>query len=360
MALFQGLGRLLLEAEDKARPGPIVDRDFVDAHSAGFDAFGRAPAQSDLDTVLAATGSEPRADRGDGAGVGRLAAHDRVLGHGADPAPHAVADHRGGRQPAAAARHDRQARRGRLPGARALQRAGRPHDGHLGEDAAETFLDALDREFGFVARASTASTSSTPSAPCATERRRCSSRMGGNFVAATPDTEVTEAALAACALTVQVSTKLNRSHVVTGAHRADPADARAAPTCDLATDGIEQQVSVEDSMSMVHCPRGSLHAARATICAAKSRSSAGWRANAVRTRTPGALGRSSSGDYDRIRDAIARVVPGCYGLQRAGSGARRLRPAPPAARRARIPHRHRQSQLRGQPNCAGCRCRRAG
>ena len=43
--------------------------------------------------------------------------------------------------------------------------------------------------------------------------------MGGNFVAATPDTAVTEARLRRCRLTVHVSTKLNRSHVVTGARR---------------------------------------------------------------------------------------------------------------------------------------------
>ena len=40
--------------------------------------------------------------------------------------------------------------------------------------------------------------------------------MGGNFVAATPDTHYTEEALRRCALTVQVSTKLNRSHLVAG------------------------------------------------------------------------------------------------------------------------------------------------
>ncbi len=40
--------------------------------------------------------------------------------------------------------------------------------------------------------------------------------MGGNFVSAAPDTEVTEAAMRNAELTVHVSTKLNRSHVVTG------------------------------------------------------------------------------------------------------------------------------------------------
>ena len=63
-------------------------------------------------------------------------------------------------------------------------------------------------------RASTASTPSTRSARCATARPRSSSGMGGNFVSAAPDTEVTEEAMRNAELTVQVSTKLNRSHVV--------------------------------------------------------------------------------------------------------------------------------------------------
>ena len=81
--------------------------------------------------------------------------------------------------------------------------------------------------------------------------------MGGNFASATPDTDVTEAALRSCALTVQVSTKLNRSHVVHGAHGADPAV--AGPHRPDIQAGGKQLVSVEDSMSMVHLSRGSLH-----------------------------------------------------------------------------------------------------
>lgn len=81
--------------------------------------------------------------------------------------------------------------------------------------------------------------------------------MGGNFASATPDTAVTEAALRRCALTVQVSTKLNRSHLVHGA------TALILPTLgrtDRDTrNGRKQLVSVEDSMSMVHLSRGSLH-----------------------------------------------------------------------------------------------------
>ncbi len=82
--------------------------------------------------------------------------------------------------------------------------------------------------------------------------------MGGNFASATPDTAVTEAALRSCALTVQISTKLNRSHLVHGPHGADPADAGPHRPRYPAT-ARKQVVSVEDSMSMVHLSRGSLH-----------------------------------------------------------------------------------------------------
>ncbi|MCB0950629.1 MAG: molybdopterin-dependent oxidoreductase, partial [Mycobacterium sp.] len=55
MALFAGIGRLLLEADDRA-PGSVVDGDFVRAHTAGFDAYQSQTRAVDLDTVLEATG----------------------------------------------------------------------------------------------------------------------------------------------------------------------------------------------------------------------------------------------------------------------------------------------------------------
>ncbi len=80
--------------------------------------------------------------------------------------------------------------------------------------------------------------------------------MGGNFASATPDTAVTEAALRSCALTVQVSTKLNRSHVVHGSTALIlPSLGRTDRDVQA---GAKQMVSVEDSMSMVHLSRGSL------------------------------------------------------------------------------------------------------
>ena len=55
MALFAGLGRLLLEADDRA-PGSVIDRDFVDAHCSNFAEYEQRTRQIDLDTVVEATG----------------------------------------------------------------------------------------------------------------------------------------------------------------------------------------------------------------------------------------------------------------------------------------------------------------
>lgn len=78
--------------------------------------------------------------------------------------------------------------------------------------------------------------------------------MGGNFAAATPDRDRTYAGLRSCKLTVHVSTKLNRSHIVHGKNALIlPCLGRTEK--DRQASG-EQQVTVEDSMSMVHLSAG--------------------------------------------------------------------------------------------------------
>ena len=80
--------------------------------------------------------------------------------------------------------------------------------------------------------------------------------LGGNFVAATPDTDVTAKAMENCALTVHVATKLNRSHLLHGAEALIlPCLGRTER--DIRETG-EQFVTVEDSMSMVHASHGRL------------------------------------------------------------------------------------------------------
>jgi molybdopterin-dependent oxidoreductase alpha subunit len=80
--------------------------------------------------------------------------------------------------------------------------------------------------------------------------------LGGNFLSATPDTEATAAALKRLQLTVQISTKLNRSHLVTGA------EALILPC--LGRTEVDRQksgpqfVTVENSMSIVHRSEGKM------------------------------------------------------------------------------------------------------
>jgi molybdopterin-dependent oxidoreductase alpha subunit len=133
--------------------------------------------------------------------------------------------------------------------------------------------------------------------------------MGGNFVAATPDSRVTEAAVARCRLTVSVSTKLNRSHAVVGAASL------ILPTLgrterDLQASG-PQAVTVEDSMSAVHLSRGRLAPASddllsevSIVCRDGKR---------LHTGVPDLPWDDFERDYRTIRESIGRVVPGCEG-----------------------------------------------
>ena len=78
--------------------------------------------------------------------------------------------------------------------------------------------------------------------------------MGGNFAAATPDTAATWRALRQCGLTVHITTKFNRSHVVHG-RQALVLPVLGRTEIDVQATG-PQGVTVEDSMSMVHLSAG--------------------------------------------------------------------------------------------------------
>ena len=175
------------------------------------------------------------------------------------------------------------------------------------EKMPEEFLAALDRQFGITSPRKHGYDTVDAIRAMRDGRAKTFIGMGGNFVSATPDTEVTEAALRGCALTVQISTKLNRSHVVHGQ------TALILPTLGRTDRDIQaggkQLVSVEDSMSMVHLSRGSLHPpsdqlrSEVAIVCQLARAVLG-------PQHPVPWGRFAD-NYDLIRDAIAGVVPGC-------------------------------------------------
>ncbi|XVV16553.1 FdhF/YdeP family oxidoreductase [Actinoplanes sp. CA-131856] len=133
--------------------------------------------------------------------------------------------------------------------------------------------------------------------------------MGGNFAMAAPDTAYTIAGLRKCSLTVHVSTKLNRSHLVHGA------DALILPCLgrterDLQASG-EQVITVEDSMSMVHASRGHRRPASPGLLSEPAIIAGLAQASLPSSRTPW---KAYIADYDRIRDTMARVLVGFEGV----------------------------------------------
>ncbi|MFI1523794.1 FdhF/YdeP family oxidoreductase [Kitasatospora cineracea] len=129
--------------------------------------------------------------------------------------------------------------------------------------------------------------------------------MGGNFALAAPDTAYTYAGLRNCALTVHVSTKLNRSHLVHGRQALIlPCLGRTEKDHQR---GGEQQTSVEDSMSMVHLSKGMKRPASPYLLSEPAVIAGLARAALPDSATPW---QWYVEDYDRIRDTMAEVLDG--------------------------------------------------
>ncbi|MFZ8905861.1 MAG: FdhF/YdeP family oxidoreductase [Poseidonia sp.] len=129
--------------------------------------------------------------------------------------------------------------------------------------------------------------------------------MGGNFLSATPDTDLTAQALEKVGLTVQVSTKLNRSHLVTG-RNALILPCLGRTERDVQASG-EQFVTVENSMGTVHRSTGGLQPASADLRSEPSIIAS------IAEMTLGAAHLEWSSlveDYDRIRDLMEASLKG--------------------------------------------------
>ncbi len=130
--------------------------------------------------------------------------------------------------------------------------------------------------------------------------------LGGNFLSATPDTDFTAAALRRCRVTAHVSTKLNRSHLVTG-ERALILPCLGRTEIDVQLTG-PQFVSTENSMGVVQVSRGSLEPASSELLSETQIVARLARATLEHRTTVN--WEELANNYDEIRDAIERVVPG--------------------------------------------------
>ncbi|HEV2345108.1 MAG TPA: FdhF/YdeP family oxidoreductase [Actinocrinis sp.] len=309
LALFRALGRLLLEAEDGA-PGTVLDRAFIDEYTHGFSAYEKDVRQTSWDEVRDATGlSRERIE----SLAERVIASKRVIVCWAM----GLTQHRNS-VPTIRELVNFLLLRGNVgrPGAGVCPVRGHSNvqgDRTMGiyEKPPARFLDALAAEFGFEPPREPGYDTVDAIRAMRDGKVSVFFAVGGNFVTATPDSAVTEAAMRRCALTVHVSTKLNRSHAVTG-------QAALILPCLGRTErdvqgGGEQFVTVEDSMSMVHASRGRLAPAspqlksEVAIIAALARELFG---PSLDDDYEGIDWEGLAADYDRIRDRIARVVPG--------------------------------------------------
>ena len=128
--------------------------------------------------------------------------------------------------------------------------------------------------------------------------------MGGNFISATPDTEYTAQAISRVGLTVQVSTKLNRSHLVTG-ETALILPCLGRTEIDI-QNSVEQFVTVENSMGIVHTSKGGLKPASMNL------RSEPWIVASIASLT---LDDERNwmdfvDNYDKIRDLMSKALAG--------------------------------------------------
>ncbi|GGQ43235.1 FdhF/YdeP family oxidoreductase [Streptomyces asoensis] len=303
-ALFRLLNKLVLET------GGALDEAFIAEHTHGFEEFAEAARAADWDETLTATGLTREQIEET---LRMVLASERTIvcwAMGLTQHKHSV--------PTIREVVNFLLLRGNIgrPGAGVCPVRGHSNvqgDRTMGifERPAPAFLDALEREFGFTPPREHGFDVVRAIRALRDGEAKLFFAMGGNFVSASPDTEVTEAAMRRARLTVHVSTKLNRSHVVTGARALIlPTLGRTERDVQAGAngEGADQFVTVEDSMGMVHASRGRLAPASphllsepAIVCRLARR----------------VLGEDSKvpweefeKDYAAIRDRIARVIPG--------------------------------------------------
>ena len=308
LALLQAVIKRVLAAEEAA-PGTVLDHDFIAKHTSGFDEMKTAIAGLRDAEVLEATGLG--ADQIDELAARYLKAQRVIVTWAMGVTQH--------KQAVDTIKEivNLLLLRGHMgrPGAGAAPIRGHSNvqgDRTMGiwERMPAWFHDALDAEFSF--------TSPRNHGYDAVDAVRAMQRgdvgfwmsLGGNFIGAIADSAAAEQAIRGVGMTVQVSTKLNRSHVVTGD------SALILPTLgrteiDRQKTG-EQFVTVEDTVCAVHASRGRIEpVASGLLSEVAIVSRLAHRALGERSDLTGIDWAAFEADYSTIRGHISRVVPGC-------------------------------------------------
>jgi molybdopterin-dependent oxidoreductase alpha subunit len=305
-ALFRGLCKAVLEAEARA-PGTVLDREFIENHTAGFVEFRHRVESTDWEEIEALSGLTR--DEIEDTAKTVLRGERKLItcwAMGLTQHVNAVATIR-----EVVNLHLILGAVGR-PGAGLCPVRGHSNvqgDRTMGifEKMPAAYHDAIDREFGFTSPRKHGYDVVASILAMHRGDAKVFFAMGGNFLQATPDTQFTAEALRRCSLTVHVSTKLNRSHVVTGRTALIlPCLGRSEEDRDET--GDPQFATVENSMSVVHQSKGTLSPASENLLS-ESMIVARLAEATLGSRTSFRFVETAK-NYDRIRDLIERTLPG--------------------------------------------------
>ncbi|MEH3087066.1 MAG: FdhF/YdeP family oxidoreductase [Xylophilus ampelinus] len=251
LAVVKGMIKHLVECED--RDGGVFDHAFIAQHTTGIDGLLRSARAESWETIVTESGLSQAQIRS-AAEVYRQA--ERVIacwGMGITQHKHAVATIQ--------TIVDLLLLRGNIgrPGAGPCPVRGHSNvqgDRTMGiwEKPPAALLDKLQQVYGFAPPRADGFDTVEAIRAMRDGRGKVFFALGGNFAAATPDTLETWKALRRCDLTVHVTTKLNRSHVVHG-REALILPCLGRTEIDMQAAG-PQGVTVEDSMGMVHISSG--------------------------------------------------------------------------------------------------------
>ncbi|MGP5690366.1 FdhF/YdeP family oxidoreductase [Glutamicibacter ardleyensis] len=305
LALFQAFGHLLL-AEEEKNPGTVVDQAFINEVTDGFAAYKSARAEIDWDATEEATGLT----RTQITEVARLLIESKASifcwALGLTQQPHSV--------PTLKEIINLLLLQGNFgkPGAGACPVRGHSNvqgDRTMGiwEKPTEQLLEALDAEFGIDSPRAHGYDSTEALDAFENNEVDVFVSMGGNFALANSETELLEAGMQRAKLTVHISTKPNRSHVVHGQTSLILPTLGRTDKDDKHPKGA-QFLSVEDSMSVIHSTQGRLtpvseHLLAEPVIVARM-------AQAILGDDHVVDWRAMADDYDVVRDHIARVLPG--------------------------------------------------
>lgn len=305
MALLQAVSKRVLEAE-AAKPGTVLDQDFIERHCDGFEAFAEHIASVDEREVEQATGlSASEIDEF----AERYLKADRVIICWAM----GITQHRRGVDTIKEI-INLLLLRGNIgkPGAGASPIRGHSNvqgDRTMGvwEQMPDSFLDALGKEFSFEPPRDHGVDAVHGIRALDEGKIKVWVSLGGNLLGAISDTNLAENAMRKTRLSVQLSTKLNRSHVVTGdAALILPVLGRTEVDEQLSG---PQYITVEDSVCAVHASHGQISPISDQVRSEVA--IIGGIANATLGTRHGIDWLGMIDDYDVIRDHISRVVPGC-------------------------------------------------